>query len=320
MSRALTNVVQVKDQEKIIYGIDIGGTKIEIGLFTPALKQIDSWRTSTPTGNYNEFLNVIVDLITQADQRCQHKGLVGIGMPGIRNKAGLVKSANVPCATGKDIIKDLSQALERKISIGNDCRLFALSESVGGAGNDYRRVYGAIIGTGAAGGFCIDGHLYNGRNGFAGEYGHLPASAYLIHKYKLPILDCGCGLKGCYEPYVSGPGLGWLYRHFGAETANTHHFVQQLEQGDIIATKTLACYMDLLGASFASIVLSYDPDVIVVGGGISKIAMIINTLPDYVNKHLFSGVECPAIIKAKYGDSSGVRGAAILRKQQLENF
>ena len=309
----------VNENSPLFYGIDIGGTKIEIGVFTFELTLLDSWRTQTPTTNYKAFINTIVTLVNEANVRYGTKGIVGIGMPGIINKNGLVKSANVPCATGKKIIDDLTSVLKCKISTGNDCRLFALSESIGGSGDNFKRVYGAIIGTGAAGGLCIDGHIYTGKSGFAGEYGHIPASAYLIDKYNLPIFDCGCGLKGCYEPYVSGPGLGRLYEHFGAKTNNTHHFSEQLNDGDRIAKMTFDCYMNLLGASFVSLILSYDPDIIVVGGGVSKIEKVIEMLPHYIEKHLFTGVDCPPIKKAKYGDSSGVRGAAILRKQLLEN-
>ncbi len=319
MSVATENITNINEENPMIYGIDIGGTKIEIGVFSSELALIDSWRAPTPTDDYKTLINTIVTLVSVANIRYSKKGIVGIGMPGIIDKNGLVKSANVPCATGKNIIKDLTLALKCDISTGNDCRLFALSESIGGSGDNYKRVYGAIIGTGAAGGLCIDGHIYHGRNGFAGEYGHLPVSAYLIDKYNLPILDCGCGLKGCYEPYVSGPGLGWLYEHFGAQTRSTHHFVQQLNNNDRIATTTFDCYMNLLGASFVSLILSYDPDVIVVGGGISKIDKVVEMLPHYIENHLFSGIDCPPILKAKYGDSSGVRGAAILRKQLVEN-
>jgi len=302
----------------MIYGLDIGGTKIEIGVFTQELQLLDSWRTPTPTKSYSDFIQTIGNLVIDANSRYSTKAIIGIGMPGIIDKNGLVKSANVPCATGKNIIKDLDEALHCEVSIGNDCRLFALSESVSGAGDGYKRVYGAIIGTGAAGGFCIDGQLYNGRSGFAGEYGHLPVSAFLIDKYNLPLKTCGCGLTGCYEAYVSGPGLGWIYQHFGAKNPDTYHFVQQLDAGDEIAKVAFNCYMDLLGASFASLILSYDPDIIVVGGGVSKIDQVIESLPRFVNNHLFSGVHCPPIKRAKYGDSSGVRGAAILRKQLNE--
>jgi len=307
------------DNNQIIYGLDIGGTKIEIGVFTSELQLIESWRKPTPTNSYGEFVSTIVDLINEANSRYSTKAVIGIGMPGIIDKNGLVKSANVPCATGKNIITDLQYILNCKLSIGNDCRLFALSESVGGAGDGFKRVYGAIIGTGAAGGLCIDEELYHGNSGFAGEYGHLPVSAFLIDKYNLPLKTCGCGLIGCYEAYVSGPGLAWIYQHFGAKKPDTYDFVQQLNAGDDIAKEAFDCYMDLLGASFASIILSCDPDIIVIGGGVSKIEQVIESLPSSVNNHLFSGVECPPIKLAKHGDSSGVRGAAILRKQLVES-
>ena len=320
MTLAVECIAPIRGQndKSMIYGLDIGGTKIEIGIFTQELQLLDSWRTPTPTTNYTEFIQTIGNLVIDAHSRYATKAIIGIGMPGIIDKNGLVKSANVPCSTGKNIIKDLNEALRCEISVGNDCRLFALSESVGGAGDDYKRVFGAIIGTGAGGGFCIDGQLYTGRSGLAGEYGHLPVSAYLIDKYDLPIKTCGCGLTGCYESYVSGPGLAWIYQHFGAKNADTYYFVQQLHAGDEIAKAAFNCYMDLLGASFASLILSYDPDIIVVGGGVSKIDQVIESLPTFVNNHLFSGVHCPVIQRAKYGDSSGVRGAAILRKQVHE--
>ncbi len=311
--------LKTPDNNQIIYGLDIGGTKIEIGVFTNEFQLIDSWRKPTPTQSYSELIKIIVDLINEANMRYSTKGLIGIGMPGIVDNKGLVTSANVPCSTGKNIIADLQDILDCTLAIGNDCRLFALSESVGGAGDAFKRVYGAIIGTGAAGGLCIDQQLYKGSRGFAGEYGHLPVSAFLIDKYSLPLRKCACGLTGCYESYIAGPGLGWIYHHFGAKTADTFHFVKQLNAGDDIAKSAFNCYMDLLGASFSSLILSYDPDIIVVGGGVSKIDQVIESLPLYVNKHLFSGVECPPIHRAMYGDSSGVRGAAILRKQLIES-
>lgn len=318
MSAVVNSTSTNIDSDQMIYGLDIGGTKIEIGLFTSNLELVSSWRTTTPTENYEEFIKAVVNLVNDADTHCSQKGNIGIGMPGVIDKNGLVISANVPCATGKNVYQDLASALKREISISNDCRLFALSESVGGAGAGHKSVYGAIIGTGAAGGFCIDSHLYTGRNGFAGEYGHLPVSAFLINKYQLPILECGCGLIGCYEAYVAGPGLGRIYQHFGSQSDSTYHFVEHLVANDPIAKATFDCYMNLLGASFASLVLSYDPDVIVIGGGISKISQVVDSLPSFVNMHLFSGAECPPIKRAMYGDSSGVRGAAILRKQLLE--
>ncbi|MCW8863507.1 MAG: ROK family protein [Colwellia sp.] len=304
---------------RITYGLDIGGTKIEIGLFDNDLKLIDSWRVSTPTQDYNEFLNAIAALISEADKRSGQQGTIGIGMPGILDKNARVKSANVGCATGKPIVADLEKLLGRSVAVANDCRLFALSESCGGAGDNKPIVYGAIIGTGAGGGLCINGQLYQSGNNIAGEYGHMPASGHLIQKYNLPTRQCGCGLVGCSEVYIAGPGLGWLYNHFGSGSQSTTKFVSDLRDKDPIAVKTFDCYMAFLGSAFSTLVLSYDPDIIVVGGGLSKIDEIITALPNAINNHLFDGVESPLILRAVFGDSSGVRGAAILGKQHAEN-
>lgn len=297
------------------YGLDIGGTKIEIGIFTPELKMLESWRISTPTKDYDEFLGTIHNLIKKADERSGQYGSIGIGMPGIIDNQNKVKSANVPCASGKFIVEDLQNLIGRKVAIANDCRLFALSECYGGAGNKKPVVYGAIIGTGAGGGLCINGELLQTVNNIAGEYGHVAASGMLLKRYNLPVRSCGCGLTGCIESYIAGPGLGWLYKFFGASSENTTTFVEQLRVGNPIAKKTFDCYMDLLGSSFASLVLSYDPDVIVVGGGLSKIEEIIAALPNAIEQHLFDGINSPLIKRAVFGDASGVRGAAILGKQ-----
>lgn len=298
-----------------IYGLDIGGTKIEIAIFTDQLYQLDSWRTATPTIDYEQFIATVVALVAQAEQKYANPLSIGIGMPGITDGEGRVTAANIPCACGKKVESDLTQALGRDIVIENDCHLFALSEANGGAGSGERIVYGAIMGTGAAGGVCIEGKLLRSRQNIIGEYGHMPAPAAVVDNYQLPIYDCGCGLRGCYETYIAGPGLGRLYQYFGSGSTDTRTFVAQLEKGDSIANKTFVCYMDLLGASFASLILSYDPDVIVVGGGLSKIAIIIEALPAAVAQHLFAGVKVPPIRLAEFGDASGVRGAAILGQQ-----
>lgn len=302
-----------------LYGLDIGGTKIEIAVFTPQLTLVDSWRTATPTSDYSSFIATVVGLIKQADDKYGTDKTIGIGMPGIIDKNGKVKSANVPCATGKKIKQDLQRALQRQICIENDCHLFALSEANGGAGAEQRLVYGAIIGTGAAGGLCLNGKLLQSKQNIIGEYGHIGASATVINKYNLPIYSCGCGLDGCYEAYIAGPGLSKLYQHFGSASADTKVFVEQLRANEPIAKQTFDCYMELIGASFASLVLSYDLDVIVIGGGLSKIDEILIALPNAISKHLFTGIEVPEIKLARFGDSSGVRGAAILGAQQETN-
>ena len=311
--------INTTSHQNALYGLDIGGTKMEMGIFSPNLELLDSWRVSTPTNNYDDFLKAIQGIIHEADHRTGCQGTLGIGMPGIIDNSDRVISANVPCATDREIVKDLHLLLNRDIAIANDCRLFALSESMGGAGDKLDVVYGAIIGTGAGGGLCINGKLIKTVNNIAGEYGHIAASAALIDKYNLPIFSCGCGLTGCIESYIAGPGLGTLYKHFGANSICTKEFVFQLREGDAIAVNTFNCYMDLLGSAFASLVLSYDPNMIVVGGGLSTIDEIINALPSAIEQHLFKGINSPIIKRAKFGDSSGVRGAAILGAQHANS-
>jgi|TARA_B110000914_G_C15521522_1_gene477434 N-acetylglucosamine kinase len=303
----------------ITYGLDIGGTKIEIGLFDSELNVIDSRRVPTPTQDYDEFLSTVANLILEADKRCGQQGTIGIGMPGILDKNSRVQSANVPCATGKLLVADLETTLGRSVAVANDCRLFALSESCGGAGDKQPLVYGAILGTGAGGGLCINGALYKSGNNIAGEFGHLPVSGYLLQKYNLPARPCGCGLIGCCEAYIAGPGLGWLYNHFGGGAESTTKFVKDLRDKDLVAIKTFECYIEFLASAFSTLVLSYDPDIIVVGGGLSKIDEIIEALPEAINKQLFTGIESPIISRAVFGDSSGVRGAAILGRQHVKN-
>lgn len=306
------------DSTNLYYGIDIGGTKLEISIYDRSLNRLETWREQTPTKNYESFIGSIRRLVNDADIKFDVTGKVGIGIPGIFDKEHKLVSSNIPCAHGKFVRQDIENALNRQVVFGNDTSLFAISESNEGAGGGYKYVYGAIIGTGTAGGLCIDGCLYTGRNSVSGEHGHVPVSGYLITKYNLPVWQCGCGQQGCYEAYVSGPGLGRLYRFFGAETESTYDFVKELARDSEIAQKTFAVYMELLGASLVSIVLSYDPDVIVLGGGISKLPQVSGSVEHYLQKHLYQGVDCPKILPAKFGDSSGVRGAAILRRQQDE--
>ena len=156
------------------YGIDIGGTKIEIATFDEDLNLLDSSRVPTPTSNYDQLINTITSVVSQADRKSNSFGTLGIGMPGLIDTEGRSKTANVACANGMPIVEDLKVALNRPFAINNDCRLFALSEANGGAADSAKTMYGAIIGTGAGGGFCIDKELYRSPNNLAGEYGHQP--------------------------------------------------------------------------------------------------------------------------------------------------
>lgn len=300
----------------MIYGLDVGGTKTEIAIFDQQLNQIDSWRIATPKLNYQLFLSALTDMVLEADRKFSVVGTLGVGMVGVIDSMGRSLSANVACANGKKVADDLEKLLKRPVAISNDTRCFALSEATGGAGDGYQRMFGAIIGTGAAGGLCVNGELYKSANGIAGEYGHHPIGAHIQQKYKLPILTCGCGLVGCLEKYISGPGLAYLYGFFSEkENATAQECIEAYRRQDSVAIKAFSCYMDILGSSFASLVMDYDPDVIVIGGGISQLDEVLLTLPSAIRPHLFKGVNIPDIVRAKFGDSSGVRGAAILGGQ-----
>ncbi|MEO2267449.1 ROK family protein [Pseudoalteromonas sp. YIC-656] len=295
-----------------VFGLDIGGTKIETAIFNNDLEQLQSWRIATPTQNYQALLDAICQQVQKADELSGCCGAVGIGMPGIVNDDGQVLSANVPCASGKVIGKDLQALLQRPVAILNDTRCFALSEANGGAGQGFERVFGAILGTGAAGGMCIQGELLNQGLGLSGEYGHLPLSAYLQQKYQLPILKCGCGLTGCVESYIAGPGIKALNEHFTGQSKTAIEWAQAIKNNDKGALEVLACHLDILGETFAAIAKSLHPEVIILGGGLSLVEEIVEQLPHAIGKHLFPGFAVPEVKLAKFGDSSGVRGAAII--------
>ncbi|MDP2560754.1 ROK family protein [Psychrobium sp. 1_MG-2023] len=299
----------------MIYGLDIGGTKIEIAIFNQQLDLQERRRIPTPKISYSAFIDALVTLVTQADEKYCVKGIIGIGMPGIIDANGLSLSANIPCVNNKNVAHDLGKRLDRKVAIENDCRCFALSEAVDGAGKNYSNVYGAIIGTGAAGGFTINQQLYTSRQGIAGEYGHMQLPASLQQKYQLPIKACGCGLPNCFEGYISGPGILFLHQHFGGDAVDVPTLVKRWHEGDALATITFECFLDILGASFSTIVMAYDPDVIVMGGGISLIERVIERLPTHIEAHLFTNFNSPQVIQAQFGDASGGRGAAILARQ-----
>ncbi|ALS98680.1 ROK family protein [Lacimicrobium alkaliphilum] len=298
------------------YGLDIGGTKMEMAIFDHDFTLLNRWRVATPTQDYAAFIEQICAQISRADDFSASQGSIGIGMPGIQSADGKVLSSNVACLNGHKICGDLAKALQRPVAMANDCRCFTLSEARLGAGRGYHRVFGAILGTGAGGGLCIDGRLYDCANDLAGEFGHQGISARVMQKYDLPLYDCGCGLKGCAETYISGTGLARIYQHFSHQQADTYQWLDAYQHGDHQAIEAFNCYMDALGAVMANQVLAYDPDMIVLGGGISDIDVISGGLSPWIGKHLFPAAVVPRIEKAELGAASGVRGAALIGAQE----
>lgn len=314
------------------HGIDIGGTKIELVSWRDAggeLQEVYRERIATPGTDFQAFVNAIGALVKRGDSVLAAASAaeapatplapVGIGLPGIIDSlTGRQVSSNVPALNGRLVAAALQDALARPVVIGNDCQCFALSEAQGGAAAGLPTMFGAIIGTGAGGGYCVDGRLQRGFNGIAGEWGHWTVPATLLAQYGLPVLDCPCGKSGCVERYVAGPGMSRLHAHLGGDGAEPLAIVERANSGDAIAAQALAIHLDLLGHAMAGLVLSYDPHAIVLGGGLSKLAHLYQQLPAAMRRHLFRGVQAPPVLPPRFGDAGGARGAALLARQQTK--
>ena len=302
----------------IHYGVDIGGTKIELTAYATSLSVLFSTRVSTPSTDYQEFLDTVAALVADADAHAKgsDNATIGIGLAAFVDENGIGHSANIACLNGKPLLSDLRCLLLRPVSIGNDAKLFILSEVRGGAANDAACALGVILGTGLSGAAYINARLHDGRQRVAGEYGHIPISAVVAERHSLELRQCGCGLLGCVERYLSGPGLLYLSAHFGANYQTVSELLQGVRAGDRPAINTWDCYIDCLGSFLAQLVLIVDPDVIVLAGGLSNIGEIYEQVPAAVQRHLFANVSTPDIKAAQFGDASGARGAALLGRQE----
>ncbi len=296
-------------------GIDVGGTKIELAVFSHDLTFVNAWRESTPMYDYARFIKTVSNMVAAAEEEIGSRASVGIGLPGMIDPRGLTTCPNVPAVTGKNTVADIEAALDRSVGIGNDARNFALSEANGGAGEGYERVLGIIIGSGLGGGLCINGKVFSGSNNIAAEWGHMLLPAVLQQRYNLPLRECGCGASGCIEQYFSGPGLVWLYEHLTGRNLDTPIASDVLHMNDQDAVKVADAYIDGLATCLSQLLIYYDPDVIVVGGGVSKETEMLARLPGAFPKVPYDGKNVPEILRPKFGDSSGVRGAAILGKR-----
>lgn len=301
----------------MIYGIDIGGTKIEFVAFDSALEPVHRRRVPTPADDYDQFLTVLADLVAEADASFGQHPSVGLGVPGLVDHDGRALCANLPGVTGHHVAPDVAARIGRPVTVSNDTRCFALSEAIGGAGAGHHIMFGAVIGTGAAGGLIIDRRIEAGQRGLAGEYGHLPLPASIQQKYGLPIHKCGCGLMGCFETYVAGPHLVALAAHFDLKVDNASALVAAWRAETPEALRTRSAFLDILGAAFANVVKLCDPGIIVMGGGVSLIPEVIDLLPQAIGQHLFPGFPPPPVVPALFGDASGVRGAALLAREDI---
>ncbi len=299
-------------------GIDLGGTKIEAVALGDDGHSLARQRVSSPRGDYPSTLAAIVALVEALEGRFGCRGSVGVGIPGtISPVSGLVKNANSAWIIGRPLDKDLAAALGRPVRIENDANCFALSEAIDGAGAGAAIVFGVILGTGVGGGVVIGGRCLRGRNAIAGEWGHNPLP--WPGDEERPGPRCYCGKEGCIEVFLSGPGLARDHRNAGGKALSPEAIVAKAAEGQTTALATMARYEDRLSRALASVINLLDPDVIVLGGGLSKIDRLYQALPERLPAYVFSDRVDTPVVPPRHGDSSGVRGAAWLwRPNEME--
>ena len=300
----------------MLYGLDIGGTKIELAVFNSQLEKQYSERVETPKTSYEDWLNAIVNLVKKADEKFGCKGSVGLGIPGFVNQStGIAEITNIRVADNKPILRDLSALLDREVRAENDANCFALSEAWDAENAQYPSVLGLILGTGFGGGFVINGKIYSGQTGMAGELGHLQLNDHalkLLGWGKAPIYQCGCGNIACLDTYLSGRGFEMLYRDLKGEALPAKDIIQRFYAGDKSAVDFVGVFVELAAISIGNIITAFDPHLVVLGGGLSNPDYLYDALPKALPAHLMRSAKVPVIKKAKYGDSGGVRGAAAL--------
>lgn len=292
-------------------GIDLGGTKIEIVALDEDGAVRYRERTTTPRDDYPGTVRALASLVHAAESALGEQATVGVGMPGAISPAtGLVKNANSVWLIGQRIDADLEAALGRPVRFANDANCFALSEATDGAGAGAETVFGVIVGTGCGGGLVVKGHVCRGPNAIAGEWGHnpLPWPA----PGELPGPPCYCGKHGCIETFVSGPGMARDHRAATGEPCDAATIAGRAAAGDPAALATFERYADRMARALASVINIVDPDVIVLGGGVSNIAQLYTLIPARWGQYVFSDYVATKLLPPAHGDASGVRGAAWL--------
>ena len=291
-------------------GVDFGGTKIEAAALDDAGAFAARIREPNP-GTYEGALALITDLIARVEADVGPARSVGLAIPGSPSpRTGLIRNANSTYLNGRRLAEDLEAALGRPVRLANDANCLALSEAADGAGADAASVFGVIVGTGCGGGLVIDGALVEGAHGVAAEIGHISLPWPCADEAPGPV--CWCGQNGCLETWVSGSGFQRDHQATTGRAWKAQAIIEAARAGDAEAAAALARYIDRLGRALAMIVNLVDPDVFVLGGGMSNVAELYDRLPEVVARHAFSDHWDGRIVPAKWGDSSGVRGAARL--------
>jgi len=292
-------------------GIDLGGTKIEGVLLDPGGTEHVRRRVPTPREDYEGTLAAVAEVVEELESKAGATATIGVGTPGAISPAtGLIKNANSTWLNGRSLREDLERVLEREIRVANDANCFALSEAVDGAGEGARVVFGVIVGTGTGGGIVVDGKLLVGANAIAGEWGHNPLPWPRSEEWLGPA--CYCGQVGCIEMFLSGPGMR---RDHAAQTGmelEPPEIVRRAGDRDYQAQRTLERYTDRMARSLAGVINLLDPDVIVLGGGMSNLGSLYEDVPKRWDAYVFSDRVDTPLLPPKHGDASGARGAAWL--------
>jgi len=292
-------------------GIDLGGTKIEFLALGPGDHELHRYRIDTPAGQYAETIALIAENVRFLETQTGLTGTIGIGIPGtISPTSGRVMNANSVWLNGQPFDRDLAAALGREIRVANDANCFALSEATDGAGSTAGSVFGVILGTGVGGGLVLNGRHMRGANAIGGEWGHnpLPRRGHRDHTPR----DCWCGRQDCIETYLSGPALEGEYTAIAGTAAKATEIVSLAADGDSGAETLLSLYEERAARALATVINLYDPEIIVLGGGLSNIERFYEAIPRLWKTHVFSDRVTTRLEPPVHGDSSGVRGAARL--------
>lgn len=292
-------------------GIDLGGTKIEIVVLAEGGEVLFEKRVATPAPDYQATVNLLRELVTEAEASTGAVTSIGIGTPGsLSPTSGLLRNSNSVWMNGKPLGADIQSAMGRKVRLANDANCFALSEATDGAGQGALTVFGVIIGTGCGGGLVVDGKLVNGANGIGGEWGHNPLP--WPDETEFPAPECWCGRSGCQEVWFSGSGLRRDHLAVTGADLSGEEIVARAGNADTACRATLARHANRLARGLASVCNLLDPEVIVLGGGLSNMPHLYNDLPGLMAPYVFSDHVGTKIVPPKHGDASGVRGAAWL--------
>lgn len=298
-------------QNGLRIGLDLGGSKIEGILMGPDAAELARYRMAAPRNDYGATIAALVDLTARLIQGFPAGARIGIAVPGsISPLTGLMQNANSTWLNARPFDRDIAAALGTAVRLANDANCFALSEAIDGAAANARIVFGVILGTGCGGGLVVNGRLLDGPRGIGGEWGHNPLPWTTPDEYPGP--HCWCGRRGCLETWVSGPGMAADHAMVTGERHTAVEISDRAGCGNGAARATLSRHADRLARGLAHVVNIIDPDVIVLGGGLSRLSDLYERLPELMGPHIFADRGSVVIEAPKWGDASGVRGAARL--------